>query len=339
MRKNKWWLLQLFADGGEGSAAGSDGGAAAETGVSDVDAGHQRLRELGVPEHKIRKNRSYKASVAAKAPVVAEQATDQEHAKQDDAAHSIDDQPKRMTWEEIKNDPEYQKAYQEETQRMVQQRLKKSKATEEAMEKLRPGLDKLAVLYGMDPDEIDYEAMAKAITGDKQLSQRRALERGLSEDVSDELDRLGLMEKRQKDQQNRTIEEQARQEHFGKLRQQSEAVKAKYPSFDLAEELKNPTFVRMVAPGVGLSVEDAYYTIHRKEIEQAALQAATDQAAKNMANAVRSGTMRPQENGAASAAPTVSAFSYKTASKEQREALKHRIRMAGARGEKIYPGQ
>ena len=339
MRKNKWWLLQLFADGGEGSAAGSDGGAAAETGVSDVDAGHQRLRELGVPEHKIRKNRSYKASVAAKAPVVAEQATDQEHAEQDDAAHSTDDQPKRMTWEEIKNDPEYQKAYQEETQRMVQQRLKKSKATEEAMEKLRPGLDKLAVLYGMDPDEIDYEAMAKAITGDKQLSQRRALERGLSEDVSDELDRLGLMEKRQKDQQNRTIEEQARQEHFGKLRQQSEAVKAKYPSFDLAEELKNPTFVRMVAPGVGLSVEDAYYTIHRKEIEQAALQAATDQAAKNMANAVRSGTMRPQENGAASAAPTVSAFSYKTASKEQREALKQRIRMAGARGEKIYPGQ
>lgn len=341
MRKNKWWLLQLFADGGEGSAAGSDGGAAAETGVSDVDAGHQRLRELGVPEHKIRKNRSYKASVAAKAPVVAEQAAEQEATRQDDAAQEStqNDQPKRMTWEEIKNDPEYQKAYQEETQRMVQQRLKKSKSTEEAMEKLRPGLDKLAMLYGMDPDAIDYAAMAKAITEDKQLSQKRAMERGLSEDVSDELDRLGLMEKRQKDQQNRTIEEQARQEHFGKLRQQSEAVKAKYPNFDLAEELKNPTFVRMVAPGVGLSVEDAYYTIHRKEIEQAALQAATEQAAKNMANAVRSGTTRPQENGAASAAPTVSAFSYKTASKEQREALKHRIRMAGARGEKIYPGQ
>lgn len=337
MRKNKWWMLQLFADGGEGSAAGGEGGAAAETGVSDVDAGHQRLRELGVPENKIRKNRSYKASVAAKAPVVAEQAAQQSAAQQDDAApdNAQKEQPKRMTWDEIKADPEYSK----EMQYMVQQRLKKSKAAEEAMEKLRPGLDKLAMIYGMDPDEIDYEAMANAISGDKRLSEERALERGVSEEVSDKLDLLELMKKRQQNQQQQTIQEQAMQEHYGKLRQQGDALKAKYPSFNLDEELKNPTFMRMVAPVVGLRVEDAYYTVHRKEIEQAALKAATEQTAKNMANAVRSGTMRPQENGATSAAPSVSTFSYRNASKEQRDALKQRIRIAGARGEKIYPGQ
>ena len=95
----------------------------------------------------------------------------------------------------------------------------------------------------------------------------------------------------------------------------------------------------MTAPGVNVPVETAYYAIHRQEIEQAALKAAADQTAKNMANAVRSGTMRPQENGSSAAAPSVSTFDYRTASKEQREALKQRIRNAGARGEKVYPGQ
>ena len=62
----EWRILQLFggegagaagASGGEGSAAG-----AANTGDTSVDAGHQRLRELGVPESKIRKPRARQAS-------------------------------------------------------------------------------------------------------------------------------------------------------------------------------------------------------------------------------------------------------------------------------------
>ena len=64
--QNKWQLLQLF--GGEGGASGAsaagDGGnaAAAATGENSADAGHQRLRELGVPESKIRKPKARQAS-------------------------------------------------------------------------------------------------------------------------------------------------------------------------------------------------------------------------------------------------------------------------------------
>lgn len=333
MRENKWWLLQLFAEGGEGSAAGSDDGAAAETGVSDVAAGHQRLRELGVPESKIRKNRSYKVSAAAKAPVVAEQAAEQETTGQDDAAteNPEQEQTKRMTWDEIKADPEYSA----EIQNIVQQRLKKSKGAEEALEHLTPALQGLAKVYGMDPQKIDYQALAGKIREDDRFYEGKSLETGLEPSITRRLEQYDLMMERE----SQSVKDRAMQQHYGKLMQQGEALKAKYPTFDLNEEIKNPTFARMVAPGVGLSVEDAYYTVHRKEIEQAALKAATEQTAKNMANAVRSGTMRPQENGSTPSAPSVSSFSYKNASKEQRDALKQRIRLAGARGEKIYPGQ
>lgn len=331
MRENKWWLLQLFAEGGEGSAAGSDGGAAAETGVSDVDAGHQRLRELGVPENKIRKNRSYKVSAAAKAPVVAEQAAEQESAGQDDAAQKPTEQNRRMTWDEIKADPEYSA----EIQNIIQQRLKKSKGAEEAMEHLTPALQELAKVYGMDHKKIDYQALAGKIREDDRFYDDKAIENGHESSVERKLSQFDLM----KEREEQSFKDRAMQQHYGKLMQQGDALKAKYPTFDLQEELKNPVFARMTAPGVGLSVEDAYFTVHRKEIAQAAVKAANEQTAKNIANAVRSGTMRPQENGVNSSAPSVSSFSYKNASKEQRDALKQRIRLAGARGEKIYPGQ
>ena len=129
------------------------------------------------------------------------------------------------------------------------------------------------------------------------------------------------------------------QQHYQSLLQQGEALKQKYPGFDLQQELKNPVFVRMTAPNVGIPVETAYYAVHRQEIEKAALQVTAQKTAQNISNAIRSGSMRPVENGTSSAAPSVTAFDYKHASKTEREALKKRIREAGARGEKIYPGR
>ena len=339
MQITKWWLLQLFAEGGDGGATGGESAAATTTGVSDADAGHQRLRELGVPEDKIRKNRSYKVNAPMqKAAEAGQSDAPQQTPAQDDAANKPTEEKeatKRMTWDEIKADPEYSK----EMQNMVQQRLKKSKAAEDNLVKLTPALEVLAKAYGMDPERLDFDALAQKITSDNKIYEQRALELGVDPEVARKMDQFDLMEARQKREKERSVQDQAMQRHYASLVTQGETLKQKYPNFDLQTELRNPTFARMTAPGVGLSVEDAYYTIHRKEIEQAALQATAQKTAQQISNAVRSGTMRPEENGTASHAPSVTSFDYRHASKEQREALKQRIRMAGARGEKIYPGQ
>ena len=340
MLNNNLWLLQLFAEGGEGSASGAEGAAVADTGVTDEAAAHhQRLRELGVPENKIRKNRSYKPSTPSKATAEAEPvATQTEEAGQVTAAESepTDEKPKRMTWDEIKADPEYS----EQLNKMMRDRLKKSKGAEEAMEALTPALDALVKVYGLDPEKVDYASLAEKIQGDDRLYEDKALEMGVDASIARKVDQFDLMASRQREQQEKTIQERMFNEHLTKLSEQGDALKAKFPGFDLKKEMENPVFRRMTAPGEGImSVEDAYRFVHHKEFEQAALKAASDQAAKNMANAVRSGTMRPKENGTSAAAPSVSTFNYRTASKEQRDALKARIRQAGARGEKIYPGQ
>ena len=80
-----------------------------------------------------------------------------------------------------------------------------------------------------------------------------------------------------------------------------------------------------------ISLEDAYYVVHRKELQAAAEQ--------KMANAIRSGNLRPRENGLGGQAAAVTTFDYSRASKEQRNALKAYIRAEAAQGRKVYPGR
>ena len=260
--EEKKFTLQLFAEG--------DG--AAETGDTAADAGQQTLRELGVPEEKLRKHR-------AKASSLPENAPGQE----------------KPSWEDILSDPEYNARIQQ----IVKDRVKHARRAQEAMEALSPAIAALARRSGMDPENPDYAALAQRIAP-PEISPRQRI--------------AGHMEK---------------------LRRQGDAMKETHPGFDLAAELRNPAFARLVGPGTDLSVEDAYYAIHRRELQAEAARAT----ARKLSNAIRSGSLRPEEGGAAAQSPAVTAFDYSRATKQQREELKARIRAAAAKGEKLYPGR
>lgn len=333
MFKNKWLNLQLFA----GEGAGDGGGEGAATGVSAVDPGQQRLLELGVPESKIRKNRAYKPNVTAQAPAAAGQGKAQEQ-KQEQAAAADNpteekktDSPARMSWDEIMKDPEYNK----HMQATVQSRVRSAKGAEEALGKMAPALELLARKHGQDPAKIDYDALAKAISDDESYYEDKALEMGVSIETAKRIDQQERDTARQQREEARTLEEQKFQNHIMKLEQQGEALKKVFPNFDLRTELRNPTFARLTSPNMGMSVEDAYYAVHRKEIQAASMQVTAQTVAKKISNSIQSGSRRPNENGTSGQAPSVTTFDYRTASREQREAFKKRIRS----GEKIYPGQ
>ena len=320
----KWKMLQLFADGGASGAAGGDGGAASETGDNSADAGQQRLLELGVPKDKIRKTRAKQVSTLPEGAYRTQQQMNQPK-KQAAAAETTDAQteqnsPARMSWEEIMKDPEYN----QEMQKVVKSRLKDADANKAILDTLSPALKKLAQDYGLDPENLDYEALVKSVTGEY---EDKALEMGVSKETVMKLD-----------QQQRTLEQQKFQNHIQKLEQQGEAMKTVFPNFDLRTEMQNPTFARLTSPNIGMSVEDAYYAVHRKELQTASMQVAAQKTAKMISNAIQSGSRRPDETGSAAQAPSVTTFDYRNASPAQRAELKARIRAAAARGEKIYPG-
>ena len=350
MAKTKWFWLQLFAGegggaaGGTGASGGEGGGDGAVSGVTDgVAAEHQRLRELGVPEEKLRK-RAKRAS--ATLPEGAVRTAPKEEAKPQEQVATAEENPTeekteptapaRMSWEEIMADPEYNK----QMQATVQSRLRNAKAAEENLAKLTPALELLARRHGLDAANMDYEALAKAINDDDSFYEDKALEMGVTLETAKRIDQQERADERKQREEARTLEQQRLHDHFVKLEQQGEALKKVFPKFDLRTELQNPAFARMVAPGTGImSVEDAYKAVHRKEIEAAQSQVIAQQTAQKISNAIQAGARRPDENGTSGQSASVTTFDYSKASRDQREAFKKQIRAAAARGEKLYPGR
>ena len=126
--------------------------------------------------------------------------------------------------------------------------------------------------------------------------------------------------------------------HFLSLEQQAEAMRGCFPDFDLRTALDDPAFARMTAPDVGIRVEDAWYALHRDEIQSAAMQVAAQRTAQMISDSIRSGKLRPSENGSQPQGAGIIGFDYRAATPAQRSALKKRIRDAASRGEKLYPG-
>lgn len=339
MTNFKWLNLQLFA--GEGAGTGGEGGgeAAATGDNATVDAG-QRLRELGVPEDKIRRRARYAAKAPeAPAKTEPEEPKAAEETAQDAAAENptedVTETPARMSWDEIMKDPEYNK----QMQLTIQNRLKSAKGAEESLAKLTPALELLARKHGLDPANMDYDALTKAISDDNSYYEDKALQMGTSVETAKQIDQQERDTARQKKAEELSIQEQKMRNHFASLENQAKEMQKVVPNFDLQTELKNPAFLRMTSPNVGISVRDAYYAVHHDEMQAAAMQATAKATAQNISNNIQARQRRPDENGISGQAPSATTFNYRNASPEQREAFKKDLRARMARGEKVYPGQ
>lgn len=266
--------LQLFAENSAASAP-----------EEKPAAGQQRLRELGVPEEKLRKT---KARQENPAPAEGQAAADP-------------DPKNRLTWEQILKDPEYNA----QLQKIIRARVKEEGRNKAILDTLDPALRQLAAQHGLDPENLDHAALAEAITRQNQPQE---------------------------------TPQQRFMAHIRKLQHQAQDFQTVVPGFDLRQELRNPLFARLTSPGVGLSVEDAFYAVHRKAMQEKSMEAAAQQATRMISNAIASGSHRPEESGTAAQAPSVSRFDYRNATPEERKALKDAIRKAAAEGRKLYPG-
>lgn len=236
---------------------------------------------------------------------------------------------KRLSWDEIKADPEYKAAYDREMQTAIKGRLGSARTAEERYGKIAPALEVLAGYYELDadPEKLDLDALAKRVTEDDRYYEDRAFAEGRTVAAVRERD---MQARRERDLREQTI-----RQHYEGLRRQEAALKERYPTFDLQAELQNPAFARMVAPGSLVPLEDVYFAVHRQEILAAQKEAAEKAAAESMSRSIQAGQQRPVENGATPQAASQSTVNYRDP--KYRAALKRQIYEAAARGEKLYP--
>ena len=344
--------LQLFAGEGTGDGGGET---ASPVGTAPLDDGEARLKELGVPESALAKHRESRKKAFAAMPKqnVQQAAAAPETEKQTPTAATTtpdagngetntgNEAPAadgKMSFDDFMAIPENNK----QMQTIIQSRLKSAKGAEDTLQKLTPVIELLARKHGFDMKDIkdlDVDGFVKTVTDDNSYYEDKALELGVPVETAKKIDQDERENARRQEQTTNELQRQMFEQHIASLQRQGEELKKVFPNFDLAVELRNPTFARMTGPNGGVSVEDAYYAVHRKEIQSAAMKATAENTARQIAASIRSGQQRPVENGTSSASPSTASFDYAHATKEQREDLKRRIYLARARGEKIYPGQ
>ena len=202
----KHWL-QLFAEG-EGGQTG---------GETAPDAGEQTLEQLGVPAELIAKR-------AKRTPHRAAPAAPKQEPQRDAAAEQPEEEKpaaqKRMTWDEIMADPEYNRQMQE----TVRQRLKDSRGAEERLHALDPAMQILAQRYGLK-DAADSKALAKAIMEDNSFYEDKAAEMGVEPDVARRIDQMERFEQQREAEAQRSEQEKAMREHFRSLAEQEAELK------------------------------------------------------------------------------------------------------------------
>ena len=306
MKYHNWFNLQFFAEGGEGG----DGAATGETPAAAGQDYESKLRAKGVPESMI-KNRAKKAAPAAK-----EQPT--EHAADAENPPA----PANESWDDFFARPENK----EKMETMMKERVKKYSEAADSYDKSKNFIGLMAKKYNMDPENIDYEKLTEAAFNDDSNFEEQAL-----------LEGKPVEEVKQK--ASNDLRQQMAQAHVQKITRQAEELKSLYPDFDLAKELENPQFKRLIHPGVGLSVRQAYEVMNSAAIQARQAQAIAQQTIQKAANAVMSGSFRPTENGTGAKAASVATVNPRKMTQREREDFKRMIERDYSRGIKHRPGE
>lgn len=301
--------LTLFADGGAGAGAagGGEGGAGADAGVTS---------EAAVPTNPNRRNRKSNPLANVRYGKQPEAATDAE--AQTEPSQEPEGNPD-SEWQTVKE--KYKDYFNADTTAIVQERLKNSKQAEATLGKLAPVFEGLGKKYGKEASDID--GIIAAYTDDDSLYEEDAAAAGMSVSAFKQLKALEA-DKARRDAQDA---ESQSMRHMQGLIAQGERLKATFPNFDLRAELQNPIFQRLVSPEVGIDVETAYWTLHRQELQTAAMQVAAQKTSQKLSQSIQSGIPRPAENGSRAVSPALDIRDDPSKwSKADREEVKRRAR-------------
>lgn len=205
----------------------------------------------------------------------------------------------RPSWEEILADPAYKSRYDAAVQSIVKSRLRGRQRAEEKLQRLEPVLRALEECYGMGED-FDAASIAAALRGSA----------GLHRPSDGEI-----------------------AAHLDALLREAEALREQVPGFDLLRELEDPDFLRMTAPHSGVRLADAYYARHRADLQRETARRSLEAVSRSVRSlGTRPRELRDEEGGFPAADP-------RQMSREEREALKRRIREASARGKRLGVGE
>jgi len=293
--------LQLFAEGGDGAAAGTSAGATGEATVDAAQTGRTDTQD---------------------------DAAAQEDGQTDNQSGQSEEVGKKSFDELIKG--EYKKDFESKLHRIIGQKSANIKSLQEQMNQINPILDIMSRKYGVDAK--DLAALTKAIEDDNSYYEQEAMENGMTVEQFKQMRKVERENEalRQMLEQNRQQTESDR--IYNEWMEQSEELKETYPNFDFMAETQNKDFTDLLK--VGIPLRTAYEVIHKDEIIEGAMAAAVQKTKEQVTNNIRANGNRASENGTSTQSPATFKKDVNSLTKADMEEIEKRI----ARGERISFG-
>lgn len=236
----------------------------------------------------------------------------------------------RQRYDDFMNDSQMKQFFKDDTQKIINRRFKEQKTLEEQLAQQGNVLGKLFEKYNVQ----DVESLDKAIDADDELWDELALEKGMT---GSQYRQYREMEQKIADA-NKIIEQnqrtqQARAQYAQWVREAQE-IQAKYPEFNLDEELQNPNFRGLIGqknPQYQISMMQAYEICHMDSIKSS-IKAQTERMTEGRVVAnVRARGSRPIEGAMRGSGAVVVKDDVSQLSKKDRAEIAKRV----LRGEKI----
>lgn len=307
--------LQLFAEGGDGSAAAGETSqsAGADSSPSRGALGRTEnaaLDEQGSTDTKAEgsgsENGEGEAGEEAKKPSPAE---------------------RRRAFGQMMSGE-----YKDLADEMMQNAVQIAAQNLEASPEMRGLLEAIAEKYGTDATDLTAltDAIRNGVVKDDAYFERIAMEKGISVRTAREMDKLETQNKRLTAQQQAAQQMQKAAAERARIAQiqarwdaEADALKAKYPDFDRDEVLANPDVEKMMR--AGCSMEAAYRAAYFDRLMARQTAATAQQTEQGVLNRVQQRASRPAENGTRPGGAVQTHLDVEHMSRKDREALEKRV--------------
>ena len=307
--------LQLFAEGGDGSAAAGETSqsAGADSSPSRGALGRTEnaaLDEQGSTDPKAEgsgsENGEGEAGEEAKKPSPAE---------------------RRKAFGQMMSGE-----YKDLADEMMQNAVQIAAQNLEASPEMRGLLEAIAEKYGTDATDLTAltDAIRNGVVKDDAYFERIAMEKGISVRTAREMDKLETQNKRLTAQQQAAQQMQKAAAERARIAQiqarwdaEADALKAKYPDFDRDEVLANPDVEKMMR--AGCSMEAAYRAAYFDRLMARQTAATAQQTEQGVLNRVQQRASRPAENGTRPGGAVQTHLDVEHMSRKDREALEKRV--------------
>lgn len=308
--------LQLFAEGGDGSAAAGETSQAAQGADSSPSRGvlgrteNAALDEQGSTDAKAEGNGSENGEGEAG-----------EEAKKPSPAERRKAFGQMMSGE-----------YKDLADEMMQNAVQIAAQNLEASPEMRGLLEAIAEKYGTDATDLTAltDAIRNGVVKDDAYFERIAMEKGISVRTAREMDKLETQNKRLTAQQQAAQQMQKAAAERARIAQiqarwdaEADALKAKYPDFDRDEVLANPDVEKMMR--AGCSMEAAYRAAYFDRLMARQTAATAQQTEQGVLNRVQQRASRPAENGTRPGGAVQTHLDVEHMSRKDREALEKRV--------------